>query len=528
MSYKVLYRKYRPTTFEEIVGQNNTINLLKDSVDNNKISHAYIFSGPRGTGKTSTAKIFAKTINCLDEEGNKPCEKCENCLNFAYSNDIYEIDAASNNGVDQIREIIDNIKLSPINSKYKVYIIDEVHMLSTSAFNALLLTLEEPPSHVVFILATTDIEDVPITILSRCQRLDFKKISNKDIKITLKSIAEKENIHIDELALEEIAEFADGGLRDALSILDQLSKTEEEITQDTVLKSIGLISTKGIMDLVQDIDRNDVERVLDFVGRARETCADFKTVVKKIVQIIKFKAINIKKGVEISRLTYREYKDLCFELSGCLYKSNVNIDSYSLLELILLNYVGNDLKSEENEIYVEKVEKTVENHIKIKEKKEEKVLENPKKENFSGNKSKIVDIRINNCFVNANKTYLNSIKENWDEFVDRIEDKKIKGMLLDATVVLASNEIIILKTDFEENSNTINENVCSVESEFNNFMSGNYKILAIPQEKWTKEMEKYKENLKNKVEYKYIEEPSIDEEKTMLNDIFSSQKIEVK
>ena len=255
MNYKVLYRKYRPTNFEEVVGQRNSIELLKDGVERKKISHAYIFSGPRGTGKTITAKIFAKAINCLCSEGAKPCNKCENCLNFAQSSDIYEIDAASNNGVDQIREIIDNIKLSPISSNYKVYIIDEVHMLSTSAFNALLLTLEEPPGHVVFILATTDIEDVPITVLSRCQRLDFKKISNKDIKETLSLIAKKEKIIIDEAAINEIAEFADGGLRDALSILDQLSKTTEKITQDIVLESIGLISTKSILELIESIEK---------------------------------------------------------------------------------------------------------------------------------------------------------------------------------------------------------------------------------------------------------------------------------
>ena len=189
MNYKVLYRKYRPQTFDELIGQKTVVELLKDSIINNKISHAYIFSGPRGTGKTSTAKIFAKTINCLNIENGNPCLKCYNCLNFYNSNDIYEIDAASNTGVDQIREIIDNVKLTPINSKYKVYIIDEVHMLSVSAFNALLLTLEEPPSHAIFILATTNIEDVPITVLSRCQRLDFKKIKLAEITEQLKKIA---------------------------------------------------------------------------------------------------------------------------------------------------------------------------------------------------------------------------------------------------------------------------------------------------------------------------------------------------
>ena len=254
MNYKVLYRKYRPKTFDEIVGQNNIINLLKDSIINNKISHAYIFSGPRGTGKTSTAKIFAKAINCLDNKNGNPCLNCEICSNFNLNNDIYEIDAASNTGVDQIREIIDNVKLSPITSKYKVYIIDEVHMLSTSAFNALLLTLEEPPSHVVFILATTNIEDVPITVLSRCQRLDFRKIANKDIHEQLKKVSNEENIDISDEAIEEITNYSDGGMRDALSILDQLSKLNKRVEYDDVISTLGTISNNDIKTLIDDMN----------------------------------------------------------------------------------------------------------------------------------------------------------------------------------------------------------------------------------------------------------------------------------
>ena len=238
MNYKVLYRKYRPNNFDELVGQETVKTLLKDSIINNKISHAYIFSGPRGTGKTSTAKIFAKAINCQNNINGNPCCSCSFCENFKNSSDIYEIDAASNTGVDQIREIIDNVKLTPINSKYKIYIIDEVHMLSTSAFNALLLTLEEPPSHVIFILATTNIEAVPITILSRCQRLDFKKIDDEDIFNQLKNISKKENIDIEDEAIKEIALYSEGGLRDALSILDQISKLNRHISYDDVLKNL--------------------------------------------------------------------------------------------------------------------------------------------------------------------------------------------------------------------------------------------------------------------------------------------------
>ncbi len=205
MNYKVLYRKYRPDDFDNLVGQDAVKTILQNSIINNKIAHAYIFAGPRGTGKTSAAKIFAKIINCLDNKNGKACGKCINCENFATNTDIIEIDAASNNGVDQIREITNNVKLAPTMSKYKVYIIDEVHMLSQSAFNALLLTLEEPPQHVIFILATTNIESVPITILSRCQRFDFKKINNEEIVKRLEYVVKEEKIKIDAEALEEIA-----------------------------------------------------------------------------------------------------------------------------------------------------------------------------------------------------------------------------------------------------------------------------------------------------------------------------------
>ena len=220
MEYKVLYRKYRPQDFDSVVGQEYTTTLLKNIVKDDKISHAYIFTGPRGTGKTSSAKIFARAINCLDSKDGNPCNKCQNCKIANENPDIIEIDAASNNSVDDIRDLIENSRLAAAVSKYKVYIIDEFHMLSTSAFNALLLTLEEPPSNVVFILATTDIQSVPITVLSRCQRFDFRPISNEDIVERLKFVCKKEKIKISDEALDEISYMSNGGLRDALSILD--------------------------------------------------------------------------------------------------------------------------------------------------------------------------------------------------------------------------------------------------------------------------------------------------------------------
>ena len=231
MSYLALYRKYRPNNFDDLVGQNGVSSIIKNEILSNKLSHAYLFSGPRGTGKTSTAKIIAKMINCnnLSKDG-VPCGKCDNCLNFINSSDIVEIDAASNNGVDEIRDLRDKVNLVPTNGKYKVYIIDEVHMLTTQAFNALLKTLEEPPAHVIFILATTEFYKIPATVVSRCQKFQFLKFTDEEIVNRLSKIALNENIKVNDDILYEIARLSDGGMRDAINMLDQLSSFSDSIT----------------------------------------------------------------------------------------------------------------------------------------------------------------------------------------------------------------------------------------------------------------------------------------------------------
>ena len=289
MNYKVLYRKYRPDGFDNLVGQKHVVDILKNSIKEKRIAHAYLFSGPRGTGKTSTARILAKSVNCLNNKDGVACGECESCLAFNGNPDIIEIDAASNNGVEEIRELINNVKIMPTSLKYKVYIIDEVHMLSQSAFNALLLTLEEPPEHVLFILATTNLESVPITIVSRCQRFEFHRITENDIIERLKFVCDEEKIKYEDDGLKEIATLADGGLRDALSILDQLSKNDEVITSKLVSEEIGSISNKKIDDLIKYLDKNDILLILgkghedyQIIGNEKKHFSDLE-VLKDII-----------------------------------------------------------------------------------------------------------------------------------------------------------------------------------------------------------------------------------------------------
>ena len=284
--HKALYRSYRPQNFEDVVGQEHIIRTLKNQIENNNVGHAYLFSGTRGTGKTSTAKIFARAVNCENSINQEPCNECEVCRDILNDNvmDVVEIDAASNNSVDDIRELRESVKYSPTKAKYKVYIIDEVHMLSQGAFNALLKTLEEPPSYVIFILATTEPHKIPATILSRCQRFDFKRVTVKDMTDRMKKICNEENIEVEEKALNLIARNSQGALRDALSILDQcISFSDNKIEYKDAVELLGTVNIEQLFEMAQSIIDQDTKRSLQILNEFVVWGKDIRNLINDLI-----------------------------------------------------------------------------------------------------------------------------------------------------------------------------------------------------------------------------------------------------
>lgn len=516
MEYISLYRKYRPKTFSDVVGQEVVVKILKNSIVNNKISHAYIFSGPRGTGKTSIAKIFSKAVNCLNTTDGDLCNNCENCLqNIDEEIDIIEIDAASNNGVDEIREIRNNVKLMPVHLKYKVYIIDEVHMLSTSAFNALLKTLEEPPKHVIFILATTEFNKIPATVISRCQKFDFKKITNKQIEDRLKYILEQEKKSLNGEVISLIAKLSDGGLRDAINMLDQVISLEKEnVTVDDVYNLIGDISEKNIIILLENIVSGNIKETLKNINKYYEEGKNFINICERLQLLIRniiifnntdnyFDKEYEKKLLDFSHieLEYCEkMSDELFNLINELKRTNNQkiITEISFLKMCLMQ----NKKEEKNIDKIETKNNSKDNEIPI-------IIEEKQNEEKEKNKS----IKINNVFCGPSKELKNNFVKSYEklkEFLSIKEYNSLVNLLLKATpqIVTETNVLFTFKNNFD--IVLFDNKIEEIQDLLRKIFGKKYSVVAVNNEEYSNILKEYKKNIDSGKIYKYIEEPHIE------------------
>ena len=545
MAYKVLYRKYRPQDFNDLYGQDNIKTLLKESIKQQKLAHAYLFSGPRGTGKTSTAKLFAKTINCENPIDGIPCNKCNSCLNYEESPDIIEIDAASNNGVDEIRDLRDNAKILPALSKYKVYIIDEVHMLSQSAWNAFLKILEEPPKHIIFILATTEIQKIPITILSRCQRYNFQKISNNVISENLKRIADLEKIEIDEEAIKYLAELSDGGMRDALSFLDQLSKENQKITIELIEKTFGVIGNNDINEIIDALSSQDIDKFNQIIDNYKNKGLDLNLLINKLIDYLyslEIKTINSGQNV----LTITDIKNLSKDLSECYNKKG----AFNLIKIILLSYFSNKNDNKQSKIISREIisEAKQENSEPIKKENHSEIIkteaspetkEDLKENDFDEQtdlskplKEEFIRIRINNAYVGATKEIKSNFKNKWESFIKYItidNKSEILSLIEDLQVEVVSPTNVILSSKSLSTSLLFNNNLELIEKEYQKHTNSTEVFICLDENRWLKEKSEFIKN-KNK-KYEYIEEIKTETEQTEVynaaKDIFADEIIEV-
>ena len=536
MSYLALYRKYRPNSFEDFVGQSEVASIIKNEILTKKISHAYLFSGPRGTGKTSTAKIIARMINCsnLSEEGI-PCGICDSCKNFNTNSDIVEIDAASNNGVDEIRELRDKVNLVPTFGKYKIYIIDEVHMLTTQAFNALLKTLEEPPLHVIFILATTEFHKIPVTVVSRCQKFQFLKFSIEDIVLKLKQIAEKESIIVNDDVLYEIARLSDGGLRDAINMLDQLSSFKEgELLIQDVYKLNGVISYDEIKNLLDFIYKNDIVSVINFIENVDKTGKSFERFIEDLISFLKdiliYKCTKVvdfnihEKSESIKYLAQVFSNEDLYQFIGILNDISVKIKNSSFTKILIItdfiklsNKINNiDEKASKTNEFSDSHNKVVNsinnNNTKVKNTEINKeITQNDKNSVFvSGINEKTKKIRINNTFATASKKYKEDFMGKWNLVLDKASNSSefisIAGLLNDAEILVVGEKNIIFLAQYDSLLERLMSQIKIIENLLLDVFNIKYKIVFLLKDEWDFEREKYIANLKALNKYTYIEE----------------------
>ena len=530
MSYLALYRKYRPNNFDDLVGQNGVSSIIKNEILSNKLSHAYLFSGPRGTGKTSTAKIIAKMINCsnLSKDG-VPCGKCDSCLNFTNNSDIVEIDAASNNGVDEIRDLRDKVNLVPTNGKYKVYIIDEVHMLTTQAFNALLKTLEEPPAHAIFILATTEFYKIPATVVSRCQKFHFLKFSDEEIVNRLSKIALNENINVSDDILYEIARLSDGGMRDAINMLDQLSSFSDSFTIEDLYKLNGVVSYVDLSMMLKYIYDNDIVNIVNFINNLDNEGKNLDRFINDMLFFLKDFLLlkndfNISVGIKEKKDEIMNLFDLysiedLYDFIFSLNELSNKMKSSSFSSILIITYfvkISNDMNKKnssvvsiDNSSSFDNIKKKVNNEKLDKTNEENHTIVVDKSKNNKTFDINLKKIRINNTFATASKKLKDEFRSKWTDIKSIIDNSKynnIIGMIDDIDVLVVGEHNVMFMAKYDSLLDRVYDYIDDFESLLKEIFNIDYKVVIIPKDEWDYEKKNYVMNLKKGIKYSYIEE----------------------
>ena len=516
--YQALYRKYRPKKFENVVSQTTIIQTLENSIKTSHIGHAYLFSGPRGTGKTTAAKIFARAVNCLNYKDGL-CNECKNCIYSGQKEcmDIIEIDAASNNGVDEIRELRNKVKILPSELKYKVYIIDEVHMLSIGAFNALLKTLEEPPEHVIFILATTDPQKIPNTIISRCQTFQFKKISPNDIKQMLEKIALNEKIEIEDEVLTSIASASDGGLRDAIGLLDKLSSYKlGKITYNDFLTMNGQIIENELLEFENSILAYKTDVMLEKIENYYNNGKDLVQILKQLIYHLKDILINYYMKNENLEYSEKEIVELVSLLNEKISDIKKSDDIKVYVEILLLHFINQNKTVEKNisrEIISEKNSKIIDTASDSYSKPTKEITPINNSDNNVNYKhlKETMLIRAKNTLAEATKNNLNIEINTWKKINDYTFDVNngyLACELLDGTPRASSNKSLIISYEHSSTLKRMSDHFQKLTTFYNDISNSNKKISFIEDSDWENLKKEYIMLLKSGKKMEIIDEPT--------------------
>ena len=516
--YQALYRKYRPKKFENVVSQTTIIQTLENSIKTSHIGHAYLFSGPRGTGKTTAAKIFARAVNCLNYKDGL-CNECKNCIYSGQKEcmDIIEIDAASNNGVDEIRELRNKVKILPSELKYKVYIIDEVHMLSIGAFNALLKTLEEPPEHVIFILATTDPQKIPNTIISRCQTFQFKKISPNDIKQMLEKIALNEKIEIEDEVLTSIASASDGGLRDAIGLLDKLSSYKlGKITYNDFLTMNGQIIENELLEFENSILAYKTDVMLEKIENYYNNGKDLVQILKQLIYHLKDILINYYMKNENLEYSEKEIVELVSLLNEKISDIKKSDDIKVYVEILLLHFINQNKTVEKNisrEIISEKNSKIIDTASDSDNKPTKEITPINNSDNNVNYKhlKETMLIRAKNTLAEATKNNLNIEINTWKKINDYTFDVNngyLACELLDGTPRASSNKSLIISYEHSSTLKRMSDHFQKLTTFYSEISNSNKKISFIEDSDWENLKKEYIMLLKSGKKMEIIDEPT--------------------